>query len=50
VVNQKLIKIQGEGGLIAIDTKGNIELPFNSEGMYRGSISSEGDKFIGIYK
>ena len=35
VVNDKLVKFGGEGGLIAIDTKGNICLPFNSEGMYR---------------
>ena len=35
VVKDKLVKFGGEGGLIAIDAKGNIELPFNSEGMYR---------------
>ena len=36
VVHQKLLPIGGEGGLIAIDTQGNISLPFNSAGMYRG--------------
>jgi len=36
VVNDKLVKFGGEGGLIAADAKGNICLPFNSEGMYRG--------------
>lgn len=35
VVKDKLVKFGGEGGLIAVDTLGNIELPFNSEGMYR---------------
>jgi L-asparaginase / beta-aspartyl-peptidase len=35
VVKDKLVKMGGEGGLIAIDKFGNIELPFNSEGMYR---------------
>jgi beta-aspartyl-peptidase (threonine type) len=50
VVHQKLIKLKGEGGLIAIDKNGHIEMPFNSEGMYRGSISKSGDEFIGIYK
>lgn len=50
VVMDKLVKIGGEGGLIAIDYKGNIELPFNSEGMYRAKKNSEGDLFIGIYK
>ncbi len=49
VVKEKLVKIGGEGGLIALDTKGNIELPFNSDGMYRASLK-EGEKmYIGIY-
>lgn len=43
VVMKKLMKIGGEGGLIAVDAKGNIELPFNSEGMYRGFVK-EGEK------
>ncbi len=50
VVMKKLIKIGGEGGLIALDAKGNIELPFNSEGMYRAKKSSDSNVFIGIYK
>ena len=36
VVHDKLMKVGGEGGIIAVDAFGNIELPFNSEGMYRG--------------
>lgn len=50
VVMDKLVKIGGEGGLIAIDKEGNIELPFNSEGMYRAKKSSDSEIFIGIYK
>lgn len=50
VVQQKLVKIGGEGGLIALDAKGNIELPFNSEGMYRASKKASEELFIGIYK
>jgi beta-aspartyl-peptidase (threonine type) len=50
VVMDKLVKIGGEGGLIALDTKGNIELPFNSDGMYRASKRSDGTIYIGIYK
>jgi beta-aspartyl-peptidase (threonine type) len=49
VVHQKLVSIGGEGGLIAIDAKGNIELPFNSEGMYRAMRKSGGEIYIGIY-
>lgn len=40
VVKEKLVKMGGEGGLIAIDKHGNLELPFNSEGMYRGWIKN----------
>ena len=50
VVQDKLVKIGGEGGLIALDKNGNIELPFNSEGMYRAKKSSDTDMYIGIYK
>jgi len=50
VVMDKLVKIGGEGGLIALDAKGNIELPFNSEGMYRASMKSGEEMFVGIYR
>ena len=50
VVKDKLVKIGGEGGIIALDAKGNIELCFNSEGMYRASKKSNEDVYIGIYK
>jgi beta-aspartyl-peptidase (threonine type) len=33
---QKLTELKGSGGLIAIDRRGYIVMPFNSEGMYRG--------------
>jgi beta-aspartyl-peptidase (threonine type) len=49
VVYDKLVKIGGEGGLIALDSHGNIEMPFNSEGMYRASKKENSDLFIGIY-
>jgi beta-aspartyl-peptidase (threonine type) len=50
VVMDKLVKFGGEGGLIALDRHGNIEMPFNSEGMYRGKVSSDSEIFIGIYR
>lgn len=49
VVNDKLVKLGGEGGLIAIDYLGNIELPFNSEGMYRASQCVGEERFVGIH-
>jgi len=36
VVFDTLPAIQGKGGLIAVDPHGNVVLPFNTEGMYRG--------------
>ena len=50
VVMNKLVKIGGEGGLVAIDKHGNIELSFNSEGMYRAMKSSDGSELVAIYK
>lgn len=50
VVMDKLVKIEGEGGLVAVDKHGNICMPFNSEGMYRACKSSRGRKEILIYK
>jgi beta-aspartyl-peptidase (threonine type) len=44
-----LTSINGEGGLIAVDSHGNISMPFNCEGMYRGS-AKDGDFKIEIYK
>ncbi len=50
VVYDKLVKIGGEGGLIAIDKLGNIEMPFNSDGMYRACRNSAGRNEISIYR
>jgi len=50
VVMKKLVVIGGEGGLIAIDKNGDIELPFNSDGMYRAMKSSDGKELIDIYR
>ncbi len=47
-VIQKIKKTGGEGGLIAVDNQGNISLPFNSEGMYRG-IKKERQTFTKIF-
>ncbi|MBK7887023.1 MAG: isoaspartyl peptidase/L-asparaginase [Bacteroidetes bacterium] len=50
VVQDKLVKIGGEGGLIAVDYSGNISLPFNSEGMYRGWLTEKDRPQTAIYK
>ena len=49
VIHDRIKKIGGDGGLIAIDNKGNIEMPFNTEGMYRASWSKNENPLIAIY-
>lgn len=50
VVLTKLVKMEGEGGLIGVDNKGNFALVFNSAGMYRGVKSSDGTDIVSFYK
>lgn len=50
VIMQKLTKLGGTGGVIAIDRNGNIAMPFNTEGMYRGYKVQGGKTFVAIYK
>ena len=42
-------RLGGDGGLVAVDRRGNVAMPFNSEGMYRASIDRRGKRFVGIY-
>lgn len=49
-VLDKVGKMGGDGGLIAMDRKGNVAMPFNTEGMYRGTVTAEGKIEIQIYK
>jgi L-asparaginase / beta-aspartyl-peptidase len=50
VVHDKLLKIDGEGGMVGVDSKGNAAMVFNSEGMYRGMRCSDGRNEVAIYK
>ncbi len=50
VIHKRILEIGGDGGLIAVDKNGNIAMPFNTEGMYRASKTSEGNEEILIYK
>jgi beta-aspartyl-peptidase (threonine type) len=50
VIHKRILELGGDGGLIAIDAKGNIAMPFNTEGMYRATKSSNGNEEISIYK
>jgi len=50
VIHKRILEIDGDGGLIAVDAKGQIAMPFNTEGMYRASKSSTGEEYLAIYK
>ena len=50
VVNDKLVKAGGSGGVICVDKAGNVSMPFNSEGMFRGYATADGKEGVFIYK
>ena len=45
----KLTRMGGTGGMICLDHSGNIAMPFNTSGMFRGFITSKGEKEIAIF-
>jgi beta-aspartyl-peptidase (threonine type) len=50
MIMKKLPALGGDGGLIAVDKDGNFVMSFNTEGMYRGYVKSDGESKIEIYK
>jgi beta-aspartyl-peptidase (threonine type) len=50
VVLEELPALQGEGGVVAIDRRGEIIMEFNSEGMFRASRKAGEDAQIAIYR
>jgi beta-aspartyl-peptidase (threonine type) len=49
VIVEELTPLGGGAGLIAVDASGNVVMPFNTPGMYRGSITPDGRLSVGIY-
>jgi len=49
-VMQEIEKLGGDGGMIALDKNGNVAMTFNTEGMYRGMVTEDGEITIEIYK
>ncbi len=49
-VLDKVAKLGGTGGVIAIDRQGNMALPFNTSGMYRGHVDPDGKFVVEIYR
>ncbi|WP_176043554.1 isoaspartyl peptidase/L-asparaginase family protein [Burkholderia vietnamiensis] len=50
VVMNKLPRLAGRGGIIAVDAHGNVAMPFNTEGMYRGYARVGAAPVVGIYR
>ena len=49
IINKKLVEKGGTGGVVALDRNGNVAMPFNTPGMYRG-YSKPGERVVKIYK
>jgi len=50
MIHDKLPAFGGDGGVIAVDNKGNISVEFNTPGMNRAYITSGGKKVIEMFK
>lgn len=48
-VIDKIAELGGNGGLIALDKEGRVAMPFNTEGMYRGTVTESGEIEVRIY-
>ncbi|MEM7659470.1 MAG: isoaspartyl peptidase/L-asparaginase [Bacteroidota bacterium] len=50
MIHENLQTKGGTGGLIALDAKGNIAMPFNTDGMFRAFVNSKGETEVAIYR
>lgn len=50
VINDKLVKANGDGGIIAVDKDGNISMTFNTSMMFRAYAKSNGEEGVSIFK
>ena len=50
IIHTVLPEKGGTGGLVALDSQGNISMPFNTEGMYRAWVQADGNIHVKIYK
>jgi len=50
IIQKKLIELGGQGGLIALDKKGNYAISFNTPGMFRAYGDSNGKRFSAMFK
>ena len=50
VINGDIPQAGGDGGAIALDAQGNFAMPFNTEGMYRGWIGTDGVPHVAVFR
>ena len=50
VIMKRVPELGGDGGAIALDAEGNIAMPFNTSGMYRGWIRPDGSRGTAIFR
>jgi len=50
IINDKLAKLDARGGLIAVDAKGNVSTPFNSEGMFHARMGPDGVAHVAVFE
>lgn len=50
VIQEKLTKLGGTGGVVALDKNGHMSFEFNTAGMYRASMDDKGNLVVKIYK
>ena len=49
VIQKKIPKLGGNGGIIAVDKNGNMIMEFNTSGMFRATMNDKGELYIGMY-
>lgn len=49
VINEDIPRLGGDGGAIVLGADGSVAMPFNTEGMYRGWIGTDGTPHVAIY-
>ena len=50
VINGKLVKVNGSGGVIAVDKSGNIALVMNTTGMFRAFAKASGEEGVAVFR
>ena len=50
VIQHKLVKLGGTGGIVALDHYGNVSMEFNTPGMYRAMMNDKDELVVGMYK